>query len=74
MNILNEKNERIIREEKNRMKIQKSIAYAKATLAIEGRNLTPEAEELISRNLHGEISQEEFLEAALQITKSGARS
>lgn len=74
MDTMNGKIERKLRKEKNSLTIPKSIAYAKASLAIEGRNLTPEAEDLISRNLHGQITEEAFLEAALQLTKERAES
>jgi len=52
--------------------IEMSISYAKATLEIEGRTLTPEAEELIRRRLRGEIMQDEFLRLAKQLAESRA--
>jgi len=40
------------------------LDYAKHTLAIEGRTLTKEGEELIKRRLKEEITHDEFIQLA----------
>lgn|GEM_PF-1538519 len=52
---------------------EEGLAYAKATLEIEGRTLTPEAEELVRRCLRGEITHEEFLRLAKEQAVSQSR-
>lgn len=49
------------------------LAYAKATLEIEGRRLTPEGEELILRRIRGEITHDEFLRLARELAESQAK-
>ncbi|OPH53369.1 hypothetical protein BC351_05740 [Paenibacillus ferrarius] len=43
---------------------------AKASLEIEGQTLPTGSEELILKNLRGELSEEEFLQRALEIALS----
>jgi len=74
MDTQHEKKERELREEKSIHTIHESIAYSKASLAIEGRYLSSHAEELIRQNLQGEMNEEEFLEAALQLSEEGSGS
>jgi hypothetical protein len=51
--------------------IDDQIRQAKATLAIEGMEMTPEDEKLIRTKLRGEISHKEFLHEALKLAKLG---
>jgi len=54
-------------------KLNDPLAYAKATLEIEGRTLTPEGEELILRRIRGEITHDEFLHLARELAESQAK-
>jgi hypothetical protein len=49
--------------------IEKALQEAKATLAIEGLELTKEEEDLIRSRQQGDLTQEQFLEKALEIAK-----
>ncbi|MFM9280956.1 antitoxin VbhA family protein [Paenibacillus jiagnxiensis] len=46
--------------------IIRAIKYATATLAIEGRVLSEDAQDLIKRQMQGELTEQEFLNAALR--------
>jgi hypothetical protein len=48
-------------------KIEHALAQARASLAIEGLDVTPEGEELVRKSVRGEISRAEFLQKALEI-------
>lgn len=50
--------------------INNALSYAKATLEIEGRSLTPEGEALVRRRMQGEITHEEFLRAAKKLAEN----
>lgn len=47
--------------------VEKALKYAKATLAIEGQNISKGAETIIRKRLKNEITQKEFRQAALEI-------
>lgn len=49
--------------------IEKAIANAKASLAVEGLYVTPEEEALVRSNLMGEISDEEFRKRILELSE-----
>lgn len=51
------------------MKEDKHLKYVKATLALEGLELTSEEEALVLKRHRGEISQDEFLKQALELAK-----
>jgi len=48
---------------------KEALTYAKTTLEIEGRSLTPDGEELIRRRFRGEISHDEFLRLARELAE-----
>lgn len=50
---------------------EEAMAYAKATLEIEGRSLTPEGEELVRRRFRGEITHDVFLRLAKELAERG---
>jgi hypothetical protein len=54
--------------------IEKALQEAKATLAIEGLELTKEEEDLIRSRQQGDLTQEQFLEKALEIAKRSQKS
>jgi len=47
------------REPLSKQLIEEALGYAKATLEIEGRTLSPEGEELVRRRFRGEITHDE---------------
>ncbi|SFJ51875.1 antitoxin VbhA family protein [Thermoflavimicrobium dichotomicum] len=55
----------------NEPMLEKIIRQTKATLAIEGLIMTKQDEELIKAKLRGDISREEFLKRALEMTQIG---
>jgi hypothetical protein len=51
--------------------IEQMVRQAKATLAIEGMEMSKQDEELIKAKLRGEISRKEFLKRALEMADIG---
>lgn len=58
------------REPLSKQQIEEALGYAKATLEIEGRMLSPEGEELVRRRIRGEITHDEFLRLAQELAAS----
>jgi hypothetical protein len=52
------------------LEIKKAMENAKASIEIEGMNVTKESEELVYQRLKGNISEKEFLERVLEIVTS----
>lgn len=48
-------------------RLEKALRSTKASLAIDGLYITPEEEDLIRKNLNGEITDEEFREQVLEL-------
>lgn len=49
------------------------MRYVRATLGFEGLVLTEEEEKLLERRFHGEITEEEYIRKALELSYSGDR-
>lgn len=47
------------------------MRYVRATLGFEGLVLTEEEEKLLERRFHGEITEEEYIRKALELSYSG---
>ncbi|WP_420977391.1 hypothetical protein [Bacillus vallismortis] len=50
---------------------EKAMRYVRATLGFEELVLTEEEEELLERRFHGEITEEEYIRKALEMSYSG---
>ncbi|ANF38710.1 hypothetical protein IM717_04185 [Bacillus velezensis] len=48
------------------------MKYVRATLGFEGLVLTEEEEKLLERRFHGEITEEEYIRKALELSYSGS--
>ena len=49
---------------------EKAMRHVRATLDFEGLLLTKEEEELLKRRFHGEITEEEYIQKALELARS----
>ncbi|MGN7376531.1 hypothetical protein ACTHPZ_20625 [Bacillus halotolerans] len=49
---------------------EKAMRYVRATLGFEGLVLAEEEEKLLERRFHGEITEEEYIRKALEISYS----
>ncbi|GGD09214.1 antitoxin VbhA family protein [Pontibacillus salipaludis] len=49
--------------------IEKAMKNAKASIELEGYDLTEEHEQLVRKSLLGEISHEQFVEMALELVQ-----
>ncbi|MFE9945923.1 hypothetical protein ACFYP2_19700 [Bacillus velezensis] len=50
---------------------EKAMRYVRATLDFEGLVLTEEEEKLLERRFHEEITEEEYIRKALELSYSG---
>ncbi|MEC1756016.1 hypothetical protein [Bacillus mojavensis] len=50
---------------------EKAMRYVRATLGFEGLVLKEEEEKLLGRRFHGEITEEEYIRKALELSYSG---
>ncbi|MEC1028135.1 hypothetical protein P9B44_19090 [Bacillus paralicheniformis] len=49
---------------------EKAMRHVRATLDFEGLVLTREEEELLKRRFYGEITEEEYMQKALELARS----
>ncbi|MCY8002578.1 hypothetical protein [Bacillus haynesii] len=49
---------------------EKAMRHVRATLDFEGLLLTKEEGELLKRRFHGEITEEEYIQKALELARS----